>query len=132
MPLNKVLAMYGYENNVEYEDTVQEVPVQDSDSSLLDTPEQTMESHSSSHSILTHSIHSPGSDSCVSELRRIDEVIDLEFREETPIPMGSSRPLLRCKKVNYFSIMSGALKSLFRFFFINFGVYQTIILYNSF
>ncbi|KAG8199206.1 hypothetical protein JTE90_016029 [Oedothorax gibbosus] len=94
MPLNKVLAMYGYESSVEYEDTVQEVPEQDSDSSLLDTPEQTMESHSSSQSML-HSIHSPGSDSCPSEIRRIDEVIDLEFRPETPLPMSSSRPLLR-------------------------------------
>ncbi|CAL1261806.1 unnamed protein product [Larinioides sclopetarius] len=95
MPLNEVLAMYGYESGVEYEDTVQEVPEQDSDSSPLDSPEQTMESHSSPHSVLNQSVHSPESDSSPSDERKIDEVIDLVFRETTPIPIGSSRPLLR-------------------------------------
>ncbi|XP_035206728.1 mesoderm induction early response protein 1-like isoform X2 [Stegodyphus dumicola] len=95
MPLNEVLAMYGYESGVEYEDTIHEVPDQDSDSSLIDSPEQTMENPESPRVLSSQGIPSQASDSSPADEHKVDEVIDLVFRDTPDVPLGSSRPLLR-------------------------------------
>lgn len=92
MPLNEVLAMYGYESGVEFEDSIQDIPEPDSDSSQLDSPEPTVESQNSPQSMLNQSVNSPEYD-CSPRVRKLDEIIELGFRETSPIPLG--RPLLR-------------------------------------
>ncbi|GFU41598.1 mesoderm induction early response protein 1 [Nephila pilipes] len=93
MPLNEVLAMYGYESGVEFDDSIQEIPEPDSDSSPLDSPEPTVESQNSPQSILNQSVITPDVECNPLLVRKIDEVIELGFRETSPIPLG--RPLLR-------------------------------------
>ncbi|GFQ79378.1 mesoderm induction early response protein 1 [Trichonephila clavata] len=92
MPLNEVLAMYGYESGVELEDSISEIPDPDSDSSPLDSPEPIVESQNSPQSLLNQSVNSPEYD-CSPRVRKLDEVIELGFRETSPLPL--SRPLLR-------------------------------------
>ncbi|GIY52694.1 mesoderm induction early response protein 1 [Caerostris extrusa] len=89
MPLNEVLAMYGYESGVENEEKAQESsssPEQDSDSSF--TPTLLLECHSSPQEIMPRKLP----DFSTLYEGGIDEVIDLGLREE-PLPLG--RPLLR-------------------------------------
>lgn len=97
MPLNEVLAMYGYESGVEYDDTIQEVPEHDSDSSV-DSPQQIMENPESPHIISSQMMQSQ-SDSSPNDEPTKDEVMDLVFYDASDVPMGTSRPLLRC---NYY------------------------------
>lgn len=95
MPLNEVLAMYGYESGVEYDDTNQEIPDHDSDSSSMDSPQQIMENPESSH-IITSQLMQSQSDSSPNDETSKVRVMDLVFYGAPDVPMGSSRPLLRC------------------------------------
>lgn len=95
MPLSAVLAMYGYESGVEYEDTVQEVPVHDSDSSPIDSPQQMIDNPESPHIISSQNMQSQSDSSPTDEPSKV-EVMDLVFYGASDVPMGSSRPLLRC------------------------------------
>ncbi|GFY05802.1 mesoderm induction early response protein 3 [Trichonephila clavipes] len=94
MPLNEVLAMYGYETSLELDDTIQEILDPESDSSLLDSPGPIIECQNSPQSMLDESLNSPEYD-LSPRARKLDEVIELGFRETSPLPL--SRPLLRCK-----------------------------------
>lgn len=97
MPLNEVLAMYGYESGVEYDDTVQEVPEHDSDSSPVDSPQQLTDNPESPH-LISSQMQSQSDSSPTNEPTKAEEIMDLVFYDDPPdIPMGSSRPLLRCK-----------------------------------
>uniref|UniRef100_T1E1Q9 Putative mesoderm induction early response protein n=1 Tax=Cupiennius salei TaxID=6928 RepID=T1E1Q9_CUPSA len=93
MPLNEVLAMYGYESGVEYDDTIQEVPEHDSDSSI-DSPQQIIENSESPHIINSQLMQSQSDSSPTDEPAKV-EVMDLVFYDAPDVPMGSSRPLLR-------------------------------------
>lgn len=95
MPLNEVLAMYGYESGVEYDDTNQEVPDHDSDSSPMDSPQQMMENPDSPRIITSQLMQSQSDSSPIDETSKV-RVMDLVFYDAPDVPMGSSRPLLRC------------------------------------
>lgn len=95
MPLNEVLAMYGYESGVEYDDTNQEVPEHDSDSSPVDSPQQMMENPDSPRIITSQMMQSQSDSSPIDEPSKVG-VMDLVFYDAPDVPMGSSRPLLRC------------------------------------
>lgn len=95
MPLNEVLAMYGYESGVEYDDINQEIPDHDSDSSPMDSPQQMMENSESPHIITSQLMQSQSDSSPTDETSKV-RVMDLVFYDAPDVPMGSSRPLLRC------------------------------------
>lgn len=95
MPLNEVLAMYGYESGVEYDDTNQEVPEHDSDSSPIDSPQQMMENPESPRIITSQMMQSRSDSSPIDDPSKVG-VMDLVFYDAPDVPMGSSRPLLRC------------------------------------
>lgn len=95
MPLNEVLAMYGYESGVEYDDTNQEIPEHDSDSSSMDSSQQIMQNPESSR-INASQLMQSQSDSSPNDGTSKVRVMDLVFYDAPDVPMGSSRPLLRC------------------------------------
>ncbi|XP_015926300.1 mesoderm induction early response protein 1 isoform X3 [Parasteatoda tepidariorum] len=92
MPLNEVLAMYGYESGLDFEEGGQDATEHESDSSPIDSPEHTLENHDSPHSLTTHSLPSPESESNPSD-EKIEDFMNLVFQENATI--SCSRPLLR-------------------------------------
>lgn len=101
MPLSEVLAMYGYESGIDFDDPNHEVPENDSDSSD-DLPQQIMENSQSPRMMTSQMMQSHSRNSPDDESRKV-EVMDLVFYDAPDVPtMGSSRPLLRC---NYFCVI---------------------------
>lgn len=102
MPLNEVLAMYGYESGVEYDDTNQEIHDHDSDSSM-DSPQHMMENPESPRIITSQLLRSQSDSSPTDETSKV-RVMDLVFYDAPDVPMGSSRPLLRCNYDFYYCL----------------------------
>ncbi|XP_054709767.1 mesoderm induction early response protein 1-like [Uloborus diversus] len=95
MPLNEVLAMYGYESSGEYDDNNHGSHYHDSDSSLLDSAQELSENPESPHSVGNQMIPSQTSDSSTTDERKVDDIMGFVFTDAPDVPMGSSRPLLR-------------------------------------
>lgn len=102
MPLSEVLAMYGYESGIDFDDTNHEVPENDSDSSD-DSPQLIMENPQSprimtSQLMQSHSRSSPDGEprkarDCVSFYNSAKYVVDVtdQLARKYSVKSGSRR-----------------------------------------